>query len=74
MPNLNGNAFPCVAGRAWEAVPAIASKWLVVASTDDSGGDGRGEAVVEGEEGGACEMEVGERMNGSLGEETSVPS
>ena len=64
-PNLKGNAFPFLAGLLRDAVPAIASS-----GAEDgfsiAGGEGSGEAVVEGSEGDdSLGPEVGERRVGS---------
>ena len=64
-PNLKGNAFPFLAGLLRDAVPAIASS-----GAEDgfsiAGGEGSGEAVVDGSEGeGSLGPEVGERRVGS---------
>ena len=51
-PNLNGKALPSVAGRLRDAVPAMVLRGPVECSV--AGGEGRGEAVVEGREGELC--------------------
>lgn len=65
MLNLNGKVLPSVAGRLRDAVPAMVSRGAVEWSV--AGGDGRGEAVVDGRDGEFPGWEVGDIRVGSCG-------